>query len=241
LTGRAAIRRFGAALCLTAAGLGLAACSDRRESTLERFGELLLDQVLPRELPPPRVRTRAELEKIRFAMVALARTADPERRTILVPVANNAGYLTYQDANRRGVVLLGGLVTATKGLAYDMSAINHQSDDPIARPVPLAEWPRVIQRNYQFTRINTSDYEVSVTCVLEQVASERIEIIERFYDVVRVQETCANPQRTFTNIYWAEPETGFIWKSQQWLGPLLEPYTVEVIRPFSRGVLPRQR
>lgn len=242
LGARFAARKIGRWAALGVLVSALAACTERRTNIGEQFFPLIRDSILgPPELPPPRKRTRAETDQIRFATIALARLADPERRTLLVPIANNAGFLSYADQSRRGVVIFGGLVTATKGLLFDMTAIKHQSDDPIARMVPLDRWPRVVVRNYQFTRLNTSDYEVSVTCVFNRIASEQIEIIERTYDVTRVQETCANPQRDFTNTYWVEPDTGFIWKSEQWLGPKLEPYVVEVVRPFNRGVRPRQK
>lgn len=239
---RPAPRRASAFLGLAVLAVALAGCADRRVSTGERFFPLIRDTIFGRpDLPPPVVRRRADTDKIRFATIALATSTDPERRTLLVPIANNAGHLTYADASLRGVVVQGALVTATRGLLFDMTAIKHQATDPIARMVPLDQWPRTIVRNYQFTQLNSVDYEITVTCVINPIANERIEIIERVYDVTRVQETCANPRRTFSNTYWVEPDTGFIWKSEQWLGPQLPPYIVEIVRPFNRGVRPRQR
>ena len=51
------------------------------------------------------------------------------------------------------------------------------------------------------------------------------------FNLERVPETCSNGYRTFANTYWADPATGFVWKSEQWVGPRLEPMTVEVVRP----------
>ena len=54
----------------------------------------------------------------------------------------------------------------------------------------------------------------------------------RSYETARIVESCANARRRFQNVYWVVPETGFIWKSVQWLGPKLNPVTVEIIRAY---------
>ena len=58
-----------------------------------------------------------------------------------------------------------------------------------------------------------------------------LEIVEKRHDTVRIVETCASPRRRFQNTYWVAPEDGRIWKSIQWLGPRLNPVTIEVINP----------
>ena len=55
---------------------------------------------------------------------------------------------------------------------------------------------------------------------------QRIEIVELFFDLVRIEEICGNGTRTFTNVYWAEANSGFIWKSSQWIGPKHDPYVI---------------
>ena len=76
---------------------------------------------------------------------------------------------------------------------------------------------------------------ITTSCSYQVIARERIEIIELFFDTVRVAETCSNTARSFTNTYWADPATGFIWRSEQWVGPRQDPMNIEIIRPYSTG------
>ncbi len=75
-----------------------------------------------------------------------------------------------------------------------------------------------------------------MACVFERVARENIGIVEIDFEVVRIREVCTNARRQFTNTCWVEPETGFIWKSQQWPGANLEQATIEIIRPYAGRV-----
>lgn len=224
---------MSAARSIAALALGalLAGCSSSGSSDLGRMTALAGQSLFPAEpQATPRELTRAELDRIPYATIALSFTGGP--RSFIVPLADNGGYLTYQDANRRGLVMLGGAVTETLALGEDLQGVHHDRRDPIAYPKPLAEWPRRVFRDYQFTVRDGADYRVTLDCIFQKVSAETVEIVEIAFDLVRVSETCTNAARQVTNTYWVEEDTGFIWKSQQWLGPQLGQATVEVIRPY---------
>jgi hypothetical protein len=218
-------------LSMLAAAL-LAGCSSQGESNFQRLGSLAKASFAgTEEKAPARELTRAELDQIPYATIALSFDGGP--RTFLVPLADNGGYLTYMDQNRRGLVMKGGAVTASKALGEDLRAVRHHRDDPVAHQRPLAEWPTTLYRDYHFRVRDGATYSVTLACVFERLARETIEIVELSFDVVRIGETCTNAARQVVNSYWVEEETGFIWKSRQWLGPHLDPATVEIIRPYS--------
>lgn len=219
-------------LALTVLGL-LSGCSSDGSTAAERLGPLAEDLIFGEDTPdePPKELTRAELAQVPFATIAISTPDSP--RAFVAAVANNDGFVSYQDQTRRSIVLEGGLLVATHGLGYNLSALKHQSNDPVARQTPLADWPGQLVRNYQFALTGAADYEITVNCTLSPIARERIEIVELFFDVVRVGETCGNGKQSFENTYWVAPETGFIWKSVQWIGPRQpELFTLEVIRPI---------
>ena len=222
---------------LSALGLmfALGACTSDGTSAFERLGPQAKEVILgsddePAEAPPEI--TRAQLEQVPFATISVQVGDFP--RALVVAVADNEGHVVYQDTTRRSMVLKGGLLSATHGLGYNLSAIKHQADDPVVAARPVAEWPRLITRNYQFSLANRDDYQITVRCRYQQVAREQIEIIELSFDLLRIEEVCGNGRRTFTNTYWAEPETGFIWKSNQWIGPKHDLYVIEIVRPYRK-------
>ena len=236
------LRNRVARACIGALALGaMSACSSGGDSTGERLRPLLEQSVLggpifgdPEPAPKPPVFTREQLNQVPFATIALK--DDEGNRSYVVPVADNGGYLNYQDAARRSLIMRGGLITATQGLSYNMSAVRFDVDDPVVTPRPVADWPGSIYRSYQFKLMGGArDFMITTACVYQVVARERIEIVELFFDTVRVDETCSNTQRSFTNTYWAEPDTGFIWRSKQWIGPRHDQMNIEIIRPYKAG------
>jgi hypothetical protein len=219
---------LGLALTMT---VGLAGCSSTGENNFLRLGALTKVSIFGADevavQPEP---TRAQLNQIPSATIALSLGAEP--RTFLVPLADNGGYLNYLDSAGHGVVMLGGAVTGTQALGQDLQAVRHQQDDPIAYPAPLDEWPGQVTRDYQFAQRGGAEFSITLLCVFEPLARETIEIFETDFDVVRISETCTNARRQVVNTYWVEEGTGFIWQSEQWLGPYLEPATIEIIRPY---------
>ncbi|MEM7211196.1 MAG: YjbF family lipoprotein [Pseudomonadota bacterium] len=235
-TGQSSWLRAGALLLFGA----LAGCSSKGDTTGERLGPLLQNTLLggpifsdPEPAPKPRVFTRAELNEIPFATVAVR--DDKDNRVFVVPLADNGGYVVYQDAGRRGFAMRGGLIVSTQGLNYNLAAVRHAIEDPIATPTPVANWPKSVYRSYQFRLRSEKDFAITTSCSYGAGVPERIEIIELFFNTLRIEETCSNTVRSFQNVYWADPNTGFIWRSEQWVGPKNDPFKTEIIRPYSAG------
>jgi hypothetical protein len=227
--GRRTLRAVGLAVAMAA---GLGACSSTGDSSIGKIGALTKASIFgaPERERPPEL-TRAQLDEIPSATIALAFGDGP--RTFLVPLADNGGYLNYLGSGGQGLVIFGGAVTGTQALGQDLEAVRHQPDDPVAHPTPVAGWPRQVYRDYQFAQRDGADYSITLSCEFERLVSETIEIIEVNFDVVRISEVCTNARRQVTNTYWVEADTGFIWKSEQWLGPNILQPTIEIIRPYS--------
>jgi hypothetical protein len=222
------LRALGLALAIAG---GLAGCSSSGDSSFRQLGALAKVSIFGAEEIEPRPElTRAQLTEIPSATIALSFGDGP--RTFLVPLADNGGYLNYLDSGGHGLVMLGGAVTGTQALGQDLDAVRHHPEDPIAHPTPVADWPGQVYRDYQFAQRDGAAYSINLACVFERLVRETIEIVEIDFEVVRISEVCTNAKRQVVNTYWVEADTGFIWKSEQWLGPHLEQATVEIIRPY---------
>ena len=174
--------------------------------------------------------TRAQLDQIQAATIGFAYGELPP--VYMVALADNGGYLTYQDKGRRGVVLLGGAIAGTQGLGDDLFTVKHSQDDPVAYPRAVADWPDEVVRSYNFRVRDLDDYQITVACELDLQGYTKYEIVEVELDVAKVTERCSNAVREFENTYYADTYTGFIWASDQWLGPHLDRATIEVVRPY---------
>lgn len=219
-----------------ALGLGFSAavgaCSSGGPTLFQRIGALARTTIAPAEEAPPAPQvTRAQLQDIPYAIIALSKDGGP--RAFLVPSVDNDGYVNYRDTGGDAVVMFGGAVSGTQSLGYDLRAVRYHRLDPVAHATPLADWPGRVQREYQFAVRDLGTYSVTLDCVFTSAAREVIEIVELRFDVFRVSETCTDARRQVTNTYWVDPGSGFIWKSEQWLGPEIGPVTVEIVRPYA--------
>ena len=220
--------RTGAWLLL---GLWLGACATRGTTVFEQIGGVAEEALLgAEEAAPAREPTRAELNRIPYATIAISAEGRP--RAFLVPLSDNGGYLNYRDAEGNAVVLFGGALSGTESLGNDLQAVRHHPRDPIAHQTPLARWPGRVQREYQYQRRDLDGYSIVLDCVFDYVVRERIVIVEVSFDLARVVETCTNARRQITNTYWVDEATGFIWKSEQWIGPQIGHATIEIIRAY---------
>ena len=220
--------------------LALAGCSSGGNTVFERmapmvqqqlFGEFGLDSGAADDgATRPQVKTRADLDRIPFATISLKHGDNPT--AFIVPLADNGGYLAYQDSVNRGITMHGGLITATHGFGQDLDSVAHRDDDPIFAPTPPQHWPAMLARSYGFNIRGESTFEITVQCTSRRANAEVIEIVERRFQLLRMVETCVNAKRQFTNTYWVDAQSGFIWKSEQWVGPRIPTMTVEIVRPY---------
>ena len=217
-------------MCAAALVNGPSACSSGGAGIFERTGELAVKEITGAEVTPSPKLTRAELNRIPFATIAVS--SNGGQRAYLVPLADNGGYLDYRDAANNSVRMLGGAVAGFESAGYDLDGVLYDQNDPIAHKKPLSQWPAQIWREYQFAVRHFDPWIISLNCVFRPRGRETIEIAEVKVEVMRVDEVCNNARRQVTNIYWVEEESGFIWMSRQWLGPKIGEVLIEVIRPY---------
>lgn len=207
----------------------LAACSSEGPTDIGKIALVGYDALTEAPAPPSPAPSRAEIEATGAAVIAVsAGTAPPG---YVAALAENGGYVTYQDEAGRALVLKGGAIARTYGYPQDLLGLRAAIDDPISSPRPVRSWPGQVDREYQFRVRDGAGYSIVLTCLFERGPRQFVEILGRRHEVVEVTERCANARREVANRYWADPETGHIWRSRQWIGPYEDPLTVEIVTP----------
>ncbi len=76
-------------------------------------------------------------------------------------------------------------------------------------------------------------FGVPIRCTIVHEGDETIEIVARRYETQRFREDCVSEVADweFSNTYWADKNTGFIWRSEQQLLPEKPVFTIEVFKP----------
>jgi len=121
----------------------------------------------------------------------------------------------------------GARVVATAGTETSLAATRFDSPDPLDDVTTLVEHPATARRVVDLVPaardVDRMRFGVALECRLR---ATRVE--EGLY----VEERCGGGAR-FVNRYWADGETGAVWRSEQWVGMDSRPMLIEVVSPPS--------
>lgn len=209
----------------------LSACSSGDKSGLAKT---VFQRVANKPTPAPSSSggvTRAALEKADLAAIR-ASVSNTRVTSVNVAVSVSNGNVTYVGKDNRSILLRGGLIRATHGYGYDLAPMALDREDPIANLKRLDQWPQSIQRQYSLAGIGPARTPYLVHCTYQNLGGVNIEILEHRYALTKVVEHCQGDDISFTNTYWVNPDTGFIWMSDQWSGPRQGMIRLEVLEPL---------
>ncbi len=150
-------------------------------------------------------------------------------RSLLVLAEKDGAELRWLSADKAMLVTRHGRIVKTAGLDNDLSGTSLLQDELLGRPAALAggTLTRQIDLQSQFR------YGTLVTSTFAVVEQETIEILGRTHATVRLVESGVSPQLDwrFTNTWWVDAETGFVWKSLQAVTPEMPVFELAVLKP----------
>lgn len=176
--------------------------------------------------------TRAKIDAFGLALIRGGIEGE-NVSNLLTGTAVNGQYVTYVSSFRQNITMFGGLITGTRGMGGDLLAVRAAANDPVAYATPTADWPTTLTRDYRFPGVGPVGKTVSVTCDLTPAPDTTVMIVEVTYEVTPFTEACTGDGVTFTNTYLAEPDTGQIWQSQQWIGDKVGYVNIDILEPYS--------
>lgn len=233
MIGRIAILSLSALAACSSGGRGPVA-----DAVLEQLGGLLpgrAEDPAASASPPPRAVTRAEITAQDVAAIQ-ARIASDPAPTLMYAGARNGAYVTYVSALRQSLTLRGAAqITGTRGLGTDLLGAESVGIDPLARAIPPARWPRGVRRIYEFPSFGAQGRIESYDCSFELGEVRELVILQRRHRGVEVSETCTGPAGSFENLHFADVETGFVWRSLQWVGPQMDLVDLQILEPYTGG------
>lgn len=119
----------------------------------------------------------------------------------------------WRSAGGLVVATEGARITATAGLREWVAGSRLNGPDPLEEPLELAARPATLRRQMDLMRADRTPqgmrFGLSLTCRLSAAPGGA---------ALLVNEQCRGGGAAFTNRYWADPATGGIWRSEQWVG-----------------------
>lgn len=152
----------------------------------------------------------------------------------LMVLGNDDHGRTSWFAGRQVVFLRGGVLAGTQGFPQDAVEIRLLGDDPFANLHELAG-PVATRRRYDWMPGHRFGVELQGTLVPAGI--DTIDILGTAHRLQRYDETLAGAGITTTNSYWAEPATGRILRSREFVAPGL---VIELVhlKPYRPAVRP---
>jgi len=211
----------------------LAACEMPDLAELGRDTENLLrasialppiqDGLPPREFAPPRGALDEEEVAVTAAPTLLVTYGS--QRKVLTMIQANGEQRMWRSADGTVLATDGARVVATAGVETALAATRFDSPDPLDDLVAVAERPATARRLVDLMpsgrNVARMRFGVALDCRMRAA---------RVPEGLYAEESCGGGAR-FLNRYWADGETGAVWRSEQWVGMDGRPMTIEVISP----------
>lgn len=210
-----------AALCF------LAACSSSGTSTYAQYYQVLQESVAA-SFGDGRI-TKERAAAIPYASMGYRLNHGNEMLVVLATDAN--GEQLWTSAAHTVIVTRGGRITRTVGLEHDIAGLTPKVGERMPEMADALKGKLTYARLQDFPSL--SAYGVTLTCTMSYRGAQTVVILGRGIATARIDEACrsANPQWSFTNIYWIDPDTGLSWRSRQHIGPQGDMIETEILRP----------
>lgn len=150
---------------------------------------------------------------------------------VLVLASTIAGSLLWTAADHRTLVTQNGRITRSAGFDWNLGETSFSQPDPVATGLHRMATNVILARNLDLRDINR--FGVTVQSTFIPTGKKTISILGTDLKVIEVREDCRCDvlDWTFQNVYWADLDSGFVWRSIQTIHPNLDALTVEVLRP----------
>lgn len=145
---------------------------------------------------------------------------------VLALVGENRGMRSYQTPNSQSLILRNGMLTGTRGLGSDLSAVEAERAAQLIRARQSGTADRVM-RYYSGDGV---ERPLPMSCRISTGESKAFAFAGRNWQATQVNEACEGGGAQIQNSYLVTAD-GQIPVSRQWIGPDLGYVTIQTIRP----------
>ena len=224
---------FAVASCLTLSACGSGGVNPIVKDSLQRLNPFEGSEETTAPATRRQALTRAAVEKSGIAVIRASLLTE-ESKFLFYGASANKGYVTFATRSLQQITLRGARITGTRGLGADLLASQTNGPDPVVTPVPPQNWPSSITRIYTLPGGSKPQGQKMVfNCSIEQEGPASLVIVGRRHEGVQFSETCHGDGISFENLYLADRNSGFVWRSIQWIGPELGNVDLEIVEPYT--------
>jgi hypothetical protein len=173
---------------------------------------------------------RATIAKLPYASMT-ARIGEGPQALLLLARSQGGEQHWISGLDRSVLALRGGRVVKTFGFPENLKETRADSIDPVDRLLHKLVQPI---RHTRYLDLDAGPhYGLVIDSVFESLGPRKLRIVELDFDTILVREQ--NVARTlnwrFENLYWVDPEDGFVWKSRQTIARGFASVQFEILKP----------
>ena len=167
------------------------------------------------------------IESIPYASSLISFKKHGSKSLIILESKQNDTY-RWVSSDRKIFLTNNGRVTGTVGLVNDLYEINR----------PNIKFEEILKEDsirnyvayYSFKKPSLNNLRVEIS--LKLIGRQRTSIHQDYKDLILVEEKLVSKKINWkkTNRFWVDPETFFVWKSEQHISPKLPMLTFEVTK-----------
>ncbi|MES2294551.1 MAG: YjbF family lipoprotein [Pseudomonadota bacterium] len=173
--------------------------------------------------------TKAQASAIAYASMGYRLNSGAEQIVVLATDAN--GEQLWTSAAHIVILTHGGRITRTVGLEHDVSGVTPKAGQQL--PDIAAAFKGTVTYTRMEDFLDIPAYGVALVCTLSRRGAQTVLILGHAIATIRIDETCrgVDLKWSFTDSYWADPDTGFVWRSHQHINPKGSVIDTEILRP----------
>lgn len=171
--------------------------------------------------------TRELVDKIPYASMKLA--VGKGSAGLLILEESSKGTHTYMSADGIRFVIEDGAIIRTSGFENNLTYRLEPTDS-------VLEFLESGKKEIDYLTYHSYDQpkliNLKLKTRLKRMDTEMHEILGVKYQLIRVEQTLENEYLGWkkNNIYWLDPEDYFVWKSKQYISPLLPEIRYEITK-----------
>ena len=219
------MRRARICISVVALASSLAACGGvYDDSDFLRMGNLLIQQT--GLFGGDDSVTREKAASVPYASIGVRLGSSQEAMLILATASGDN--LRWQAGTQFVISTRDGRVTHTVGFAHNLDGFQGPISDSASLPPEQGG-----SYHYLYDMVDMGKYGIYARCSQHDEGAEQIVIIGVPHDTRHIVEDCKAKQLDwrFSNEYWRDATTGYVWKTVQNFRPDMDALTLEILRP----------
>ncbi len=209
---------------LVCASLAWPLCACEGHSDVERLGQMIYQQFAG--IGDSGSVPQSQVAAIPYATLGVRLGSSGQAMFVLE--GRSGSDMQWVGGTQFAIATRDGRILRTTGFVHNLTGF--REEEP--RPAPAGA---AAVHDYEFDLADMNAYGVVVHCSEHEVGREQIVIVGYAHETRHVVEDCAAPELdwNFTDEFWRDVASNYVWRSLQYVHPGLDAITLESLRPVN--------